>query len=89
MLESLIILLCIGDYSCGEAVRAYSKTPTGIEYNNNAKKLAQKYVSKEQMITMGMFISAATNGKAKLRLYRGFTFEGNRDQVELIYKYNF
>lgn len=89
MLEALVIALCIGDFECGEATRAYSKTTTGLEYTAQAKKAMGRYLNKEQITTLGTFIAAATNHKAKLRLYRGLTFEGNMDSVQLIYKYSF
>lgn len=89
MLEVIVILLCIGDYECSEATRAYSKTPNGVIYTQAAKKKAERYMTREQIATLGTFIAAATNQKAKLRLYKGLIFEGNRDDVQLIYKYTF
>jgi hypothetical protein len=89
MLEVIVVLLCLGDYECGEASRAYSKTPKGIIYTQEARKKAQRYMTREQMTVLGTFIAGATNQKAKLRLYKGLTFEGNRDNVIMVYKYDF
>lgn len=88
-LELFVISMCAGDYQCSEALRAYKSTSQGSSYIKSAKKLAYKYVDREAAAIVGTFYAGISNKKIKLRLRKGLTFEGNRDNIDLIYKWEF
>lgn len=89
MLEALIISLCLGDYACGDAMKAYSKTKDGSAYIRNSKKMLYQYIDKESVAALGTFIAAASNRKVKIRVTRSVFLEGNKDQMGVYFRYDF
>lgn len=89
MLELFIISLCIGDYACSDAIKAYSKTQNGSRYINNAKKMAYEHVNKDAFVTIGTFVAAASNKKVKIKLTKNLIIEGNKDEMGIGFRYDF
>lgn len=89
MLETFIILLCLGDYGCSEAQRAYLSTSQGKELSRKAKREFYKHIDKEHAATLGTFYAGLTNRKVKVRIKKGLTLEGDHDTINVVYKYEF
>lgn len=90
MTEFFVLFMCIGDYACSDALKAYkSYNPNVKMYERNARDLAFKYGTKEAVVTIGAYGAAITNRKIRLRLMQGVTLTGNKDDVVLQFKYEF
>jgi hypothetical protein len=90
MTEVLVLLLCIGEYACSDALKAYKAyNPEVRVMERKVRNIAYKHASKEAVVVMGTFYAAATERKLRIRLMQGLILSGNRNQIELGYRYEF
>lgn len=90
MTEMFVILMCMGDWACSDALKAYRfHNPNVRIYERGARDLAYKYGTKEAVVTLGAYGAAITNRKIRLRLMQGVTLTGNQDEAVIQWRYEF
>ena len=90
MTEVFVLLMCIGDWACSEALKSYrAYNPNVKKYERKARDLAYKYGTKEAMVVLGTYGTTITNKKVRLRLMHGVTLTGNQDEIVLGLRYEF
>ena len=90
MTEIFVLALCLTDYACSDALKAYrAYNPNVKKYERGARDLAFKYGTKEAVVTLGAYGAAITNRKIRLRLMQGLTLTGNQDDIVLQWRYEF
>jgi hypothetical protein len=94
VIEIMVAALCIGDYRCDEATKAYliqNPNPKIWAQANvqTAKKQATKVIGEQALI--GLTTAAAAIGKKtyQIKISKHFSFGRSPDGVILAYGYNF
>lgn len=94
MLELLVLGLCIGDYRCDQATKAY------LDQNLSAKvwvkhesgvlsRNAEEVIGKQTLVALTTVAAAITQRSYQLKIYKDFSIGRTKDSVLLLYALNF
>lgn len=94
MLEILVLGLCIGDYRCDQATKAYLiQNPTPKIWLNREsgvlKRSAEEILGKQALIALTTIAAAATQRSYQIKIYKDFSIGRREDEILLLYALSF
>lgn len=89
-LEVLVLSLCLGDYKCDQASKAYYYQRPHIRATaKSVKRDINYYVGENVAYTTGALILLSTGHKAQIKISRNFSLQWAKDVQVLKWVYSF
>lgn len=90
MLEALVLFLCVGDFECSQALKAYRSQSSYVkDVEHRVKKWAKQEIGPELGIVITTAYVTAMNRDVRVRLGGGFVLSAKRDEIGVRYRYDF
>lgn len=90
MIEAMVMALCLGQYRCDIASKAYlSNNPPPKAWLKAKTKNLEEYTGKQTIIGLTIVSAIATNHPYQVRLNRYFSIGKNETAVILLYAVEF
>lgn len=90
MLEVLVAALCIGNFDCGNATKAYYYQNPHLKMKaNEIRRDLNYYVGENVAYTSAALLAISLGHKAQIRLDRNWSLQYNKDASLLKWAYSF
>lgn len=89
-LEALVFSLCIGNFGCGEALRAYYYERPHIKYlEKKVKNKAIRIAGEETVFIVPALATMIVKKRFQMRINKNFSLGGNTEETLLFYRHDF
>jgi hypothetical protein len=88
--EILVASLCLGDWACSDALKAYYQyRPEIKEFKNQAKNVAERNLGEAITFIVPAAILATTSSTYQIRIYKDLSLQKKDEVVGFNYEFRF